>query len=356
MSRYWGLSKRATAILFAVVIALGVGIAALTQSGGSSAPRSSPHALWAFGFVTLRFDPNHPAAPKRLEQQGFGSVLGVPGRVYFYEQLSGRVGELDPESNRVQDLGHVPAGEAPADDALPAIAARAGDLWLVNRPGILYRFDRAAGDGNGEVRLRTGSAAADVDGTTAVIVTAGLAVVAVDSTTTGVTVSRVDARTTKVTQQVPLTTTAGAVPKVRGVTEVGDAVWIVADQETIGLDAATLTVQHRFPVPGLSPLRGAVVAKSGLWSIGANGSALVRIDLESGETRTLVQLLPSAPAEFRLPAALAAGDGMVWAMVQRSADANAHDVRIAGWNVRTGRPTAAVELPSSAYIGAITLS
>ncbi len=356
MSRYWGLSKRATAILFAVVIALGVGIAALTQSDGSSAPRSSPHALWAFGFVTLRFDPHQPAAPKRLEEQGFGSVLGVPGRVYLYEQLSGRVGQLDPETNRVDDLGQVPAGEAPADDALPALAARGGDLWLVNRPGVLYRFDRAKGDGTGEVQLRAGSASPDAAGTTAVVPVAG-GIVAVDSTTTGTTVSRVDAGTAKVARQVPLTTATGPVVKVRGVATAGSTVWVVTDDETIGLDATTLAVRRTFPVAaGLSPLRGAEVAGGGLFSIAANGSALVRTDLASGATRTVVQLLPTAPAQFRLPAALAAGDGTVWAMVQRGADANAHDVRIAGWNVRTGRPTTAIELPSSAYIGAITLS
>jgi streptogramin lyase len=359
MSRYWGLSKRATVVVFAVVVVLGVGIAALTQSGGSSSPRSPRHALWAFGFVTLRFDPLHPGPPKRLEQQGYGSVLGVPGRVYFYEQLSGRVGRLDPETNRVEDLGQVPSGEAPADDALPALAARAGDLWLVNRPGVLYRFDPAKGDGTGEVHLRAGDTAAATDaepGTTAVVTAAG-AVIAVDSTATTVTVARVDPGTAKVARQAPLTVTGGTPPKIRGVAASGATVWVVTDQEAIGLDATTLAVQHRFPVAaGLSPLRGAAVARGGLFSIAADGSALVRIDLGSGGIRTVVQLLPAAPAQFRLPSALAAGDGTVWAMVQRSRDVNDHAVRIAGWNARTGKPTVAVELPSSASIGAITLS
>jgi hypothetical protein len=157
--------------------------------------------------------------------------------------------------------------------------------------------------------------------------------------------------------QVPLTTGSGAAPKVRGVAVSGGTVWVVTDQETIGLDTTTLAVQHRFPVPPeLGPLRSAAVANGWLWSIGANGSALVRVGLERGDTRALIPLLPSEPTQFRLPASLVAGGDTVWAMVQRRADPNQHGVRIAGWNTRTGKPTTAIELPSSADIGAIAVS
>src|SRR3954463_8071789 len=106
-SRLWGLTRRQTVIAFAVAIAIGIIIAVLTTRsdpdpsptpGGIARVESNHpgarHAVWVFGFETLRFDAQLRHA-QHLPFTGFGSVQGADGRVYMYDAGTGRVGVIE---------------------------------------------------------------------------------------------------------------------------------------------------------------------------------------------------------------------------------------------------------------------
>jgi hypothetical protein len=98
-----------------------------------------------------------------------------------------------------------------------------------------------------------------------------------------------------------------------------------------------------------------VVTRGGLWTLGENGSTLVRVDLVTHHTDVALHLLAAPPSSFREPASLVADAGHVWAMVQRTNDPQDHSVRIAGVTV-AGRATKAADLPTELFIGAIAVT
>jgi hypothetical protein len=90
-SRLWGLTRRQTLFAFAAAIAIGIVIAIVTTRSdskpssttnpGGIAPvaageRGARHAVWVFGFQTLRFDPALRHA-QHLPFAGFGAVQGA---------------------------------------------------------------------------------------------------------------------------------------------------------------------------------------------------------------------------------------------------------------------------------------
>src|SRR6476619_3695530 len=105
-TRLWGLTRRQTVIAFAIAIAIGIIVAVLTNRTDSTpAPgdgiaqvrRGHPgarHAVWVFGFETLRFDAQLRHA-QHVPFTGFGSVQGADGHVYMYDAGTGRVGVIE---------------------------------------------------------------------------------------------------------------------------------------------------------------------------------------------------------------------------------------------------------------------
>src|SRR6476469_1796449 len=108
-SRWWGLNRRHTLIAFGATIAIGIVVAlVLGGNGSTSTPSATPagptrieagtpgtrHAVWTFGFETLRFDERLRHPEQLVGVEGFGSVYGNDGRTYMYDAASGRIGVL----------------------------------------------------------------------------------------------------------------------------------------------------------------------------------------------------------------------------------------------------------------------
>lgn len=351
--RFWGLSRRQTLVAVAIAVLVGVVLAFALPRGDDSAsnPRGS-NALWAFGFATVRIDPKTLTPSRHPLPKGFGSVLSTPGRAYLFEPSDGRVGVLDASRNTLKVIGQLPPGVDEPATVDPLIANTPGHLWLVHKPGTVTQFDLATRRASGSVELSTTGGTGPPTSTR--IVASGGAVVAVSEVAGGYALSRISAttRTEEKTQVIP------ADGPITGLTSDDQSVWIVTASIALQVDTRTLRVAGRIGIPPMAPQvpRGAAITRGALWTLGGNGSTLVRVDLATQRTTTALQILPSEPSILRGPASVISGDGRVWVMVQRTNDPKDHSVRIAGVTAATGKPTKGADLPTELFIGAIAVT
>ncbi len=351
-TRLWGLSRRQTIVALGVAGLIGVVLAFALPRGGDSSPGRHPsHSLWAFGFATVRINPETLRPAPHPLPQGFGSVLSTPGAVYLFEPVDGRVGLLDAARNTLRVIGRIPPGGQAAGTVDPLIAKSSGDLWLVSTPGTLTRFDLGRRRAGGSLRL--GAAGRSARPTTTRVVTSGDSVVAVSEVAGGYAVDRIDPSGRTVAKA---STIEGHGP-ITGLAADGRSVWIATADVAVQVDAQTLRVTGEIGIPVMPApaARGLVVTRGGLWTLGGNGSTLVRVDLVTRHTDVALHLLAAEPSSFREPASLVADAGHVWAMVQRTDDPQDHSVRVAGVTV-TGRATKAADLPTELFIGAIAVT
>lgn len=234
----------------------------------------------------------------------------------------------------------------------PLIAKVGGGLWIVHQPGVLTRFDLATRHPSDPVEL-SATNGADSPITTRVV-TSGRSVLAVSETADGYALSRIDAtrRTEEMTQVIPDD------GPITGLDSDDRSGWIVTSHAALQVGPQSLRVTSRVGIPPMSEQipRGAAVTHDALWTLGGNGSTLLRVDLASHRTTVALQILPSEPSILRGPASMVAGDGRVWVMVQRTDDPNDHSVRIAGVSPATGKATKGADLPSELFIGAIAVT
>jgi hypothetical protein len=358
-SRWWGLNRRQTAIALVVAVVIGV-VGALLISGGGGSDQSrpnlqvngiaagtkgSPHAVWVFGFRTLRFDPDLGAL-QQVNVTAFGSVVGQDGRVDMYDIGTGGVGVLRSARNTVELLGTIHGGSNPPSLFTNALAATDGALWLAPNPGEVTRFDLASGRAGPPIALATGG---NPPGSTS-LVAAKRVVVSASDDDTGITLHRID----------PATSAVAAVgrielpsPALAGLATDGTHVWVVANDTIYDLDAATLSVIRTVTVgPRDRAVRGAVVADGALWMLARNGGALARLAPDASSVTIPVRLLPAVPKQFRTPASLVTDGTRIYAMVQTSNRDGNHQVRLVEHRIDGAAQPTGVEIPSSVFAGA----
>jgi hypothetical protein len=377
--RLWGLTRAQTVGALAAAVLVGLLIALLTSGGGGSGSSPSglrldhlrpgtkgdPDAVWVFGFQTLRFDPSLRHA-QQVRVTGFGSVQGADGRVYLYDAGTGRVGVLDSARNDLTTLGRLPGGTPQDDTFAPTIAPTAGSLWLVSAPGRLTRFDLSTRTADDPIALVDHSGATGDPVTTGVVATGG-SVLAVTRDGGGLALARVDATTGAVVARGRIDASAADAPgaadgsgvaTIDGVAAEAGRLWIVASGSVFEVDATTLAVDRRTVIADRAQggVAGAVVAAGSLYVLADNGRSLARFVPDPGRLDVVVRILPTRPSAFTTPASLVSDGTSVWAMVQRPAPAPRHAVRVAGYDARSGRPTAGVDLPGAMFAGAAAAS
>lgn len=308
------------------------------------------HAVLVGIVLALALPRDDDSAPNPRE--GFGSVLSTPGKAYLFEPSNGKVGLLDASRNTLKVIGRLqPEVDEPvAVD--PLIAKTSGGLWLVHKPGAITRFDLETRRASGAVDLST-SVEAPSPSTTR-IVRSGDSVIAVSEVADGYALSRITAAT-GAEQEAQVVPSNGSIT---GFVSNDESVWILTSSVATQIDAQTLQVEARLDLPPMSSQapRGAAVTNGALWTLGGNGSTLVRVDLATQRVTVALQILPSETSIVRGPASVVAGDGRVWVMVQRTNDPKDHSVRIAGVNAATGKPTKGADLPTELFIAAIAVT
>ena len=364
-SRWWGLTRRQTVIVFGATIVIGVLVAlVLGASDTTSEPAANVggptrirpgtpgrvDAVWAFGFETLRFDERLRRPEQLVGVKGFGSVFGVHGRTFMYDAASGRIGVLRSTTNRLATLGTAPQGTAQDDLFAPTIAIDGDALWLASAPGRLTRFGLGTKRADAPIALVDRGGHAPV--ATGVVARSGV-VFAATQDGTGISVARVDAATRRVTASAHVDLASAST--LDGLAADGSNVWIVTAGAVHALDAADLTPGRTISVGAASPdsVKGAVVAGGAVWTLAENGATLLRIDVRTGAVSTALKVLPQAPGTFRIPAALVTDGRHVWAMVQKRDASDDHSVRIVGYDATRRRPTPAVDLPSELFFGGL---
>ena len=364
-SRIWGLNRRHTVIAFGATIVIGVLVGMLLGGNGTtSSPTTTNargpvaiaggtpgarHAVWTFGFETLRFDDRLRHPQQLTGVKGFGSVFGVGGRTYMYDAASGRIGVLRSASNRLETLGTLPHGVAPSNVFAPTIAVDGDGLWLVSAPGQLTHFDLKTREADAPIDV---GAADHPPVATGVVARAGVLFTATQDDA-GITVARIDGATHRTTGTTRLDVESPFT--LDGVAVDGAGLWIVAAGTAHEFDPADLTARRTVAVGTGSPgaVQGAVAAGHAVWLLGDNGATLVRIDTRTATLSTALKILPRRPSAFHIPAALATDGHHVWAMVQRRDAATDHSVRIVGYDARRRAPTPAVDLPSELFFGGL---
>ena len=362
--RYWGLNRTQTLLLLAGVVIVSVVVAVILGPSGDDPPadRSSgpasvarirpgsagaPHAVWAFGFETLRFDPAL-TRPRQLATQGFGAVLGTPGAVLMYDAGTGRIGRLDATDNRLDILGTVGPAAGQTAAWAPALAAQGTVLWVVPAPGQVARVDLTSG------RATARADVAGADATVTGVATADDAVVAATVGRDAITVVRLDPASAVVqtSSTVPLPEPGATLD---GLVTDGRRAWVLSGQALHTVDLTSGSVGPTVALPDQAPgdARGLVAAGGSLWALTDGGAALTRIDPDRGTTQTAARLLDAPPPALRLPAALVTDGRRVYAMVQATDDPDDHTARVVGYDTRADRPIRGVQIPNRILAGAI---
>jgi hypothetical protein len=365
--RLWGLSRRQTVVVLCAAVLVGIVGALVIGGSGSSgdgAPSrlgirrirtgspASPHAVWVFGFQTLRLDPALRRA-EELPVTGFGAVQGTDGRVYLYEAGSGRVGVLVAARNRLDTLAVLAPGTVETNPWAPVVAVDGHALWLVDAPGRVTRFDVPGRRAGPPIAVTVPGAGPST--VTGVVAAAG-SVFAASRDAAGVAVARVDPSSSAVTVTGHFALDASAT--LDGFATDGTHVWVLAAGTLYDLDATTLGVDRTIQIPRQTPgsVKGAAVARGGVWLLADNGATLARVDAASGRVTAPLEILADTPAGFRIPASLVSDGTSVWAMVQRDDDPASHRVRVVGFDARTRTATRAADLPSSLFAGAAAVT
>lgn len=350
--RFWGLSRRQTIVALSLAASVGVALVfVLPRGDDSGSDRASPHALWAFGFSTVRIDPKTMQPSSRPLPRGFGSVLSTPGTVYLFEPADGRVGVLNASRNTLEVIARIAPGAGQPAGVDPLIAHARQQLWLVTKPGSIIRFKLKS---HRATTIEPDVANQPSPPTTTRVITSGDTVIAVSETPGGYALSRLDGGT----QTEPKARVLPGEGTIVGLTADPRSVWILTATASIRIDPKTLQITNRVVIPPTTQgvPRGAAIVHGGLWTLGENGSQLLRVDVASRRTTTALQLLAQAPPVLRAPASVLAEDGRIWAMVQRSSDPSDYSVRVGAVNATTGAPTKAVDFPTELFIGAIAVT
>jgi hypothetical protein len=333
----------AFAVIFTVVLA--IMNATLPQH------HRAGHALWLFGFDTLRMNPDHPAQQRSLGLQGFGEVMPANGDVYLYEAIGGRLGVIRGTTNKLETFPSLktdfPLGKI---EPSPSFAYAGGRLWLVTGPGRLRSFDPSTRTYGPTVALPAAH-----PGPTRVV-PRGDGVVAVygnGAQTVAAVVSR-DGRV-GTTSVVPSTAPASVLT----VSSDGPArtLWVVTRTTAVPIDTTALRPGARLDLTSLAPggAGAAVGAGGSLWVVANESPEVDRID---ATTRRVVKRVrfENGPLHFRQPTDIVATTTDVWLLAPTSAVADVHDARVLRITLAGTKVRIALNTSSALFVGAIALT
>lgn len=358
-------------IVLALAVLVGIGIAVLTDDSSSTehtpshsgsgtrvaagTPGSSS-GVWVFGSVTLRLDADL-GDPRVEDFLGSGGVVGEPGFVNMFEAQQGVVERVDARHNRIEPLGTVGPGVLQDDVLAPVIAPTPDALWLVSRPDLLVRFDRARRAVTDRLAVVTVGAAVAVPTTAVVTTPAG--VVAVSSATDGLTLRRVATGGHELTPPsvVAIPGVTGPYP-IDGVTAGGGSIWLISRDHLLEVSPRTLQVVRVIDVGAAAgrEVRGAAFASGALWSIADRGSQLVRVDAATGAVRRIERVLTHRPAQVPVPITLVAEGTRVYALVPVPRRPGDHSARLLAYDAARGTRIGGLNLASEVFAGAVALS
>lgn len=353
-------------VLIAVVWAVALTFVALRGSKGArrsptqrtaaplsarSAPaHDAPHALWLFGFDTLRLDPREPTRVEHLGFAAFGDVAGVPGRVVLYDAGTGRVGALDASTNRIVDQTTIGSHDVDVD-ARPLLAPAGDDVWLVVAPGAVarHRLGASGGDPTLTLPVPAGSRAT----ATRVATNRDASTVWAVADVVGASGARdviayeIDPRRDTIEATRPL----GALDVVTLVA-LGDGVAVLTPDRVVTVpDAPSGAVVTSSPVT--VAFHDAVAVGSDLWLLDEQ-ARVVRFTPPTGRFAPPVPL-PSAVRPLGAGARVVVSGTTVWALLPGPAGQPFHAV-LAALDTRARRSTFAIGLPDQLAVGAIAVS
>jgi hypothetical protein len=326
----------------------------------------SAAGLWLFGATTVRLDPATLGDPRDVGFQGFGAVLGGEGVVYLYDPVTGRVGVIDASRNELAGRTSVPVQGGGSGDVAPVLAVQRGALWLVTGPGRLTRDELATGS-TIDVTLPTdvvSEAAAGgppAAGATRVVADDDAAWAVYDLGVVGNPPLPVAVR---VADDGSITARAALPDRVEGdrfepqaVTLGDETLWIVGRRAAVAVDPATLAVRTSFAVQSESPveLHGAAVAGGTLWTYDSESGALLGVSPDAGRVRQMVALTDRAPPQFRAPATIVGGGGVLWARVRVGSTTTLEQL-IARVDARSGDISGRFTAPPELEVGEIAVS
>jgi hypothetical protein len=348
MTRWWGLSRTQTIIALGAAVLIGIGVALLIPRSGEPPPVAAAPAVWVFGFATVRADPalRHAAIVRTV---GFGAVAGTAGRVYLYDPGTGRLGYLDAARNRIRELPRAPHGSSVPSVATPLVAVGPHRVWLVPSPDRLVEYNTTSRRVEKTIRLPV---AHGVPRRTAVVA-AGRRVITVSESDDGVTLTQIDSRRGVVTRTRDLPG-SGIDPQLLGVAGTDQVLWTVTPGSAIAVDPATLRVHATVALDANDARAGGAAAAGTHCYLLSSTSAVVSLS-PSGDERVVVDLQHPADAPAT-PAAIAVGNGRVYALVPVGSGPDDRRSRVTGARLPNGTGVRNVLLPSSFFAGGLALS
>ncbi len=348
MTSWWGLSRTQTTISLGAAVVIGIVVALLLPRSGEPPRMAAAPAVWVFGFATVRADPalRHAAI---VHTVGFGAVAGTAGRVYFYDPGTGRLGYLDAAHDRIHELPRAPRGSSVPGVATPLVAVAPRRVWLVPSPDRLVEYDATSRRVEQTIRLTTAHA---VPRRTAVVATRHH-VIAVSESSDGVTLTQVDSRRGVVTRTRELAG-SNADDQLLGVAATDHVLWTVIPGSAMAIDPVTLRVHTTTALAADDASAGGVAAAGTRCYVLRSSSAIVSVSSSGGEHVVVDLRRPDdAPPT---PAAIAVGEGRVYALVPVGSGPDDHRSQLTGARLPSGAHARSVQLPSSLFAGGLAVS
>lgn len=310
----------------------------------------SPHALWLFGFDTLRLDPANPTRVEHLGFAAFGDVAGEPGRVLLYDAGTGRFGVLDASTNRIVDQTSIGSHDVDRD-ARPLVAPAGDDAWLVTAPGVVTRHRLTPSGADHAVPLPVPAGARA--GATRVATSPGASSVwaVVDVT---------DAAGAREAVAYELDPSGGAVRATRAlgaldvVTLVAqdDRLVVVARDRVVTVPSSPMGAITTSPLSSVAVHDGVAVGDD-VWLLDEQ-ARLVRFSPGNGRLAPPVPL-PSSVRPVGVGARVVSSGAVVWALLPGPPGQPFHAI-LASFDTRTNRSSVAIGLPDQVAIGALAVS
>lgn len=303
------------------------------------------HALWMFGFKTVRVDADGSHGRKTFAATGFGDVVATGDRVWMYDAGSGEFGYLDAANGKITRFDRV-ATAFPGEDSQPdsgTIAVTADREWLVTAPGRVRPFTRDGKPAGGEVTLP-----GEGIGITRVVNAGGrvLAVYASGDATMFADVAE------------PSSVIVGGVApaEVIGVSSDAGDVWVFTPTTAVRIDVASLRTT-RISLRGAAPggVGTAIATGGSIWAVARDHADLVRIDPRTGAGTARLRFL-TTDHTFRPPTHLVAGLGDIWLLAPSQAEPLRRDARVVRVDPAGPTVTLGIDTPSSLFVGGIAVT
>jgi len=280
---------------------------AVSVAGGPDRLASGSGKLWATtGGLLMGINPRTAKIVQIVEPGIHPTDVAAGGdAIWVFDDSSGTVAQVDPDYGSVTRRFGIPRrgadrGEDSAYGEPTSISVGRNAVWIANGPGGLVRIDPRDGS------YSTISTDAGIDGVAA----GGGAVWAVSGPAAEV--LRLDPRTNRVTDVIPLASRPGALSPYPYMVAVGkSSVWVVngnTDAVT-KIDPTQRGVIATIPLGHIANSLGLTVGAGAAWVVDAADGKLIRIDASTND-------VTSIPLGVNQARDVVFVDGAVWVSVQ----------------------------------------